>query len=39
MSDQNDARDGDGRADAYAATAVITIAVFAVYLWLAGMPS
>ena len=35
--DNNDS--GDGAADAIAATAVISIVVLAVYLWLAGMPS
>ncbi|GHD29694.1 hypothetical protein GCM10007053_10680 [Halioglobus pacificus] len=29
----------DGSADAIAATAVITIVVFTLYLWLSGMPS
>ncbi len=32
-------RDGDGAADAIAATAVITLVVFTLYLWLSGMPS
>ncbi|WP_193940521.1 methionine synthase [Parahaliea mediterranea] len=28
----------DGSADAIAATAIITIVVFSLYLWLSGMP-
>ena len=32
-------RSGDGVADSYAATAVIGIVVFGLYLWLSGMPS
>ncbi|MDG2047352.1 MAG: methionine synthase [Halioglobus sp.] len=40
MSDQlNSERDEDGVADAVAATIVVAIAVFAMYLWLSGMPS
>ena len=40
MSDPlNSERDKDGVADAIAATAIITIVVFAMYLWLSGMPS
>jgi|TARA_B110000046_G_scaffold102890_1_gene110571 hypothetical protein len=40
MSDPlNSERDEDGVADGIAATAVIAIVVFAVYLWLSGMPS
>ena len=40
MSDPlNSERDEDGVVDAIAATAVIAIAVFAMYLWLSGMPS
>lgn len=40
MSDPlNSERDEDGIVDAIAATAVIAIAVFAMYLWLSGMPS
>ncbi len=40
MSDQIDQeRDADGRADAWAATSVIALVVFTVYLWLSGMPS
>jgi hypothetical protein len=29
----------DGTADAIAATAIVTIVVFSLYLWLSGMPS
>ena len=29
----------DGRADAIAATAIISVVVFSLYLWLAGMPA
>ena len=32
-------RDDDGAADAIAATAVISIIVFSLYVWLSGMPS
>lgn len=32
-------REGDGAADAIAATAIITLVVFSLYLWLSGMPS
>lgn len=40
MSEHTDSkRDEDGRADAYATTAIITIVVFGMYLWLSGMPS
>ena len=40
MSDQlNSGRDEDGVADGIAATAIVAIAVFAMYLWLSGMPS
>ncbi|MEZ7944279.1 MAG: hypothetical protein QMC41_07355 [Halioglobus sp.] len=40
MSDPlNSERDEDGVVDATAVTAVIAIAVFAMYLWLSGMPS
>jgi hypothetical protein len=40
MSDQNpQERAADGVADAIAATAVITVVVVAMYLWLSGMPS
>ncbi|WP_207796414.1 methionine synthase [Pseudohalioglobus lutimaris] len=40
MSDdlhENDA--GDGTADAIAATAVISLVVLTLYIWLSGMPS
>lgn len=40
MSDQvNEERAADGAADAIAATAIITIVVVAMYIWLSGMPS
>ncbi|MEH6636680.1 MAG: hypothetical protein V7700_14235 [Halioglobus sp.] len=40
MSDElNQERAADGSADAIAATAVIGIFVFTMYLWLSGMPS
>ena len=29
----------DGAADAIAATAIVTLVVFSLYLWLSGMPS
>jgi len=32
-------RDEDGKADAIAATAVVGLVVFALYIWLSGMPS
>ncbi|MEP1471705.1 MAG: methionine synthase [Halieaceae bacterium] len=32
-------REGDGAADSIAATAVISLVVFTLYLWLSGMPS
>lgn len=38
MSDDQIQNDGDGCADAIAATAIITIIVFSLYLWLSGMP-
>ncbi len=37
--DINNEESGDGAADAIAATAVISIVVFSLYLWLSGMPS
>lgn len=37
MSDME--REEDGRADAIAATAIISLVVFAMYMWLSGMPS
>jgi len=37
MSDTE--RDEDGRADGIAATAIISLVVFALYMWLSGMPS
>jgi hypothetical protein len=40
MSDQQDLeRDADGAADAVAATAIISLIVLTLYLWLSGMPS
>ena len=36
---QENKREADGIADAIAATAIITIAVLAMYLWLSGLPS
>lgn len=40
MSDNlNDERAADGVADSIAATAIISIVVLAMYLWLGGMPS
>ena len=35
----NSERSADGVADAIAATAIITIVVVAMYIWLAGMPT
>lgn len=32
-------RDEDGKADAIAATAIVGLVVFALYIWLSGMPS
>ncbi|MDA0694356.1 MAG: methionine synthase [Proteobacteria bacterium] len=32
-------RDDDGAADAIAATAIISLVVFSLYLWLSGMPT
>ncbi len=37
--DLQDKDAGDGSADAIAATAVISLIVFTLYLWLSGMPS
>ncbi|GHD20684.1 hypothetical protein GCM10007052_30690 [Halioglobus japonicus] len=40
MSEETPSKDaGDGAADAVAATAVISIVVLFMYLWLSGMPS
>jgi len=40
MSEQTDhEREEDGKADAVAATAIITIVVLVMYVWLSGMPS
>jgi hypothetical protein len=32
-------REEDGKADAIAATAIVSLVVFAAYIWLSGMPS
>ena len=40
MSDDlNQERRADGAADAIAATAIISVVVLSMYLWLSGMPS
>lgn len=39
MTDDINNDNSDGSADAIAATAVISIVVFGLYLWLSGMPS
>ena len=40
MSDKsNQERNADGVADSLAATAIIAIVVFAMYIWLSGMPT
>ncbi len=40
MSEETNSKDsGDGAADAIAATAIVTIVVVAMYLWLSGMPA
>jgi hypothetical protein len=40
MSDQQDIeRNADGAADSIAATAIIALVVFTLYLWLSGMPT
>lgn len=40
MSQSNDQeRAADGAADSVAATAIISVVVFTLYLWLSGMPS
>lgn len=40
MSDKlNQERNADGVADAVAATAIIAIVVFTMYIWLSGMPT
>lgn len=40
MSEElNREREADGAADSIAATAIITVVVLAMYIWLAGMPS
>ncbi|MEM1156585.1 MAG: hypothetical protein AAGI44_20800 [Pseudomonadota bacterium] len=39
MSDEYEEKQEDnGAADAVAATAIIAVAVFTIYLWLSGMP-
>ena len=37
--DLNQERNEDGRADAIAAVAVISLVVLTLYIWLSGMPS
>lgn len=37
--DLNKEREADGVADAMAATAIITVVVVTMYIWLSGMPS
>ena len=37
--DTQNSVDSDGRADAFAATAIIGIIVLGLYIWLSGMPS
>jgi len=37
--DTNKEREADGVADSVAATAIITVVVYGMYLWLSGMPS
>jgi len=40
MSEETSPKDaGDGAADAFAATAIISLVVLSLYLWLSGMPS
>ncbi len=40
MSEElNKERQADGVADSIAATAIVTVVVVAMYLWLSGMPS
>jgi hypothetical protein len=40
MSEEtNTERESDGVADSIAATAVIAVVVFGMYIWLSGMPS
>jgi hypothetical protein len=40
MSEEtNQSSDADGTADAIAATAIISLVVFSLYLWLSGMPA
>ena len=38
-NDAQHEQDSDGVADSIAATAIITVVVFGLYLWLSGMPS
>jgi hypothetical protein len=37
--DSNHERESDGVADAIAATAIISVVVLTLYIWLSGMPS
>jgi hypothetical protein len=37
--DSNHERESDGIADSIAATAIVSVVVLAMYLWLSGMPS
>ncbi len=39
MSEDINEKDDDGTADAIAATAVISLVVLTLYIWLSGMPS
>ncbi len=40
MSDETNNKDaGDGTADAIAATAIISVVVLTMYIWLSGMPA
>jgi hypothetical protein len=40
MSDKRDTeRDADGKADAVAVVAIMTVVVYSLYLWLSGMPT
>lgn len=40
MSEETNNKDaGDGAADALAATAIISLVVLTMYIWLSGMPS
>lgn len=37
--DSNKDREADGVVDSIAATAILTVVVYGMYLWLSGMPS